>query len=284
MYLSATEETVSYKNNLNFRIMKNTTAANYPAHWHTALELITPIENIYTVEISGNIITLLPGDIFLISSGELHSLSAPSDGSRIIIQIDYSMLAGFEDFPTLLSYIHPYLWINRQKMPALHAELSALLHALTEEYFSCVPLKETAAFASLLRFFIILGRTFLWDTICFPDLPLKKQQEYKVRFHEVLAYMNTHYTENPDVSELAAITGFSVSHFTRLFKQYTNMSWYTYLNRQKIMHVERLLASSGLSMTEIAMQSGFNSLATFNRIFKAEKHCTPSEYRSKYRF
>ena len=34
-----------------------------------------------------------------------------------------------------------------------------------------------------------------------------------------------------------------------------------------------------LSITEVAMHSGFNSLSTFNRIFKSAKNCTPWEYK-----
>lgn len=38
----------------------------------------------------------------------------------------------------------------------------------------------------------------------------------------------------------------------------------------------------GTSITEVALQSGFSSLSTFNRTFKRLKGCTPSEYRSLY--
>ena len=34
-----------------------------------------------------------------------------------------------------------------------------------------------------------------------------------------------------------------------------------------------------MAVTEVALRSGFNSLATFNRIFKRQLGCTPSEYR-----
>lgn len=286
MYCIGTEENVSYKNNLHFRIMKNTISTSYPAHWHTALELIMPLDNTYTVEIDRSSVCLYPGDIFLIPSGELHALSAPESGSRIILQMEYSMLAGFKDFPALLYRFRPYMNITRDSMPDYHDEIHSLLTSLTEEYFSAVPLKEASVYASLLHFFVILGRAMLHQENAhfFPDTPMKKQQEYMIKFHEVLTYIHEHCTENPCVETLADITGFSVSHFARLFRQYTGMSWYNYLNQQKILHVEQLLASTELPITEIAMQSGFNSLATFNRIFKTVKHCTPSEYKTKYRF
>lgn len=40
-----------------------------------------------------------------------------------------------------------------------------------------------------------------------------------------------------------------------------------------------LLLNPDLTITEIALQSGFSSLSTFNRTFKRTKNCTPTEYR-----
>lgn len=286
MYYIGTEENVIYQNNLPFRIMKNTTSHSYPAHWHTALELIMPIEHTYTIEIAQSSVCLSPGDIFLIPSGELHTLTAPPQGSRIILQIEYSLLASFEDFPALLYRLRPYLLLTNTSQPELHRELHSMLTTLTDHYFSGEPFKEASAYASLLQFFVRLGSTILYqeDTRSFSDVPVKKQQEYMRKFHDVLSYLQKHCTENPDAETLASIAGFSVSHFIRLFRQYTGISWYSYLNHQKILHAAHLLASTELSVTAIAMQSGFNSLATFNRIFKAEKQCTPTEYKEKYRF
>ena len=58
------------------------------------------------------------------------------------------------------------------------------------------------------------------------------------------------------------------------------MSYHEYLTQKRIAHAEQLLIEPNLSITEVAMRSGFNSLSTFNRIFKAAKNCTPSEYKN----
>lgn len=58
------------------------------------------------------------------------------------------------------------------------------------------------------------------------------------------------------------------------------MSCYSYLNQQRIMYAEKLLIDPSLSITDVAMQSGFVSLATFNRVFKTYKNCTPTQYKS----
>lgn len=59
------------------------------------------------------------------------------------------------------------------------------------------------------------------------------------------------------------------------------MTFYEYLNQKRISKAEELLSTTSQSITEIAMNSGFFSLSSFNRTFKALKDCTPSVYRRK---
>ena len=93
-------------------------------------------------------------------------------------------------------------------------------------------------------------------------------------------YISEHCTEPIVIDQLASLAGFSRFHFARLFKQFTNISCYQYLIQKRVAYAERLLIRPGITITEAAMESGFNSLATFNRVFKTSKGCTPSEYRS----
>ena len=43
-----------------------------------------------------------------------------------------------------------------------------------------------------------------------------------------------------------------------------------------------LLSSTRTPVTQVALQCGFNSIATFNRVFREVKGCTPTQYRSIY--
>ena len=52
--LNGTHETVTYKNLQGIRLWHNREYEDYPLHWHTALEIIMPFENEYTVVIDGN--------------------------------------------------------------------------------------------------------------------------------------------------------------------------------------------------------------------------------------
>ena len=81
---------------------------------------------------------------------------------------------------------------------------------------------------------------------------------------------------------LAEIAGYSKFHFSRIFKQFNSMSYLQYINLRRTRAAETLLLDPAIPITEVAMQAGFSSLSTFNRIFKEIKHCTPSSYQRFY--
>ena len=92
----------------------------------------------------------------------------------------------------------------------------------------------------------------------------------------ICSYINDHCTEPLQIDELARLAGFSRYHFSRLFKQFTGLSCHEYLTGRRLAHAERLLLSPNLSVTEVAMRSGWGSLSTFNRLLREKNGCTPS--------
>ena len=81
---------------------------------------------------------------------------------------------------------------------------------------------------------------------------------------------------------VAAQAGFSKYHFSRLFKQYTDSTFYKYLNQKRIEYAKTLLQDPGMTVTEVAFKSGFSSLSAFLRMFKLMNNCTPTEFREMY--
>jgi len=277
--LNEMKETVAYRKQFGIRMYLNHEVENYPIHWHTGAEIIMPLENIYTVIVDDTTHVLNPGDILVIPPGELHRIIAPDSGERIIIQFDFSMFYNLYGFDSTLHLLRPSYVITDSQHRSLHASLREILLNMKEEYFGHSVLKEAASYALLIQFFVLIGRKALTGE---QDSQTSKRHKYHKNvdtFIKVCNYMNDHCTEDVQVDELARIAGFSKFHFTRLFKQFIGMSYYNYLNQHRIMHAEKLLIDPNMSVTEVAMRSGFGSLATFNRVFKTYKRCTPTQYK-----
>lgn len=278
--LDGKREYVSYREHHGIRIYLNHVPENYPPHWHTASEIILPLVSDYKVVVGGTAHTLAPGDIFIIPSGELHELYAPPSGERMIVQFDTSLLYSLSGLESAVHLLRPCALITERQHGDLHTRLHAILLELQTEYFGNALFREASAYSTLIRFLVTLGRSRVQGVGSLHPAPGPKQHRYIEKLLEVCNHMNDHCTEAITVEELAAIAGFSKFHFIRLFKQFMGMSYYSYLNERRIMVAEKLLADPHLSVTEVAMRSGFASLATFYRVFKACKRCTPSEYKS----
>ena len=88
---------------------------------------------------------------------------------------------------------------------------------------------------------------------------------------------------NITLDDLAKMAGYSKYHFSRIFKKYSRTTFISFLNHRRIKAAEMLLLDENISVTEAAMQVGFSSLTTFNRVFREIKGCTPTEFRKLYK-
>ncbi|MDF2942349.1 MAG: transcriptional regulator, AraC family [Herbinix sp.] len=279
--LSGTKETVNYLGDSTIRLYDNIEAENYPLHWHSSLEIIMPIENIYTVYCNDEEYVLQEGDILIISSGVLHQLTAPSKGRRYIIIADLSQLNSLNEFNTLVGILSPIVHITPNNSPKIVKRLQILINNIVNEYGNASLYRDTVMYTILLSIFTIIGRNHAIEEI-FPRTNSSKQMEYSTVFLTVCNYINNHFNENITLEQVADLAGFSKYHFSRIFKQYSDVSFYQYLNKTRIMHATSLLRNPAISINTVSQQCGFTSMSAFIRMFKIQKGCTPSEYKGMY--
>jgi AraC-like DNA-binding protein len=276
-------EKVDYQNSTSILLHINNRDDNYSVHWHTAIELIMPIENIYTINIGKTTYVLREGDILIIPPGELHELIAPEQGVRRILLFDFSLISNLKGLSNILTVLNQPRLINQTTAPDIFSQLQHLFDEITLEYNSKNTLREAAIYALIIQMFVLTGRKYMNTENLFPGVKLSKQREYIEKFNIIFEYIKNNYAEDISLDTIADIAGFSKFHFSRLFKQFTDMSFYDYLNQRRVKEAEKFLLDPNLSITEVAMLSGFSSIATFNRVFKGFKECTPTEFKNLYR-
>lgn len=275
------QEFVQYREDTSVRIWYNDLYSDFEPHWHSALEIITPVENWYDITTGGITYHSVPGDIMIIPSGELHALKAPESGSRFIYLFDLSPFNRLHGFSGIQAILSNPLHITRGDCPRIYDDAYQLLEQVRNEYFTRNEFAELNIYSLLLSFFVKLGTNHMNNISLFSNSRIHKQKEYADKFTKVMDYIDTHYTENLNLNDIANSIGFSKYHFSRLFKQYTNYTFCNYVCHRRIKIAEDLLEQPDLSITEVALQAGFPSISTFNRLFKQIKGCNPSEYREK---
>src|SRR5712672_3363952 len=89
--------------------------------------------------------------------------------------------------------------------------------------------------------------------------------------------------ENWPVRRLARVSGVSEAHFARSFKQAFGVPPHRYLLTRRIERATALLRDTDLSITEIAFDTGWESLGTFGRTFRDITGQKPSAIRMRVR-
>ncbi|WP_249311440.1 GlxA family transcriptional regulator [Pseudoalteromonas ruthenica] len=100
---------------------------------------------------------------------------------------------------------------------------------------------------------------------------------------QIQFWMKNNLSAELSITELASSFDISQRSLTRRFKQAAGLSPNQYWRKLKIQSAQELLASSNLTINDIAMELGFSNQALLNRLFRQELGQSPSEYRALVR-
>jgi AraC family transcriptional regulator len=93
-------------------------------------------------------------------------------------------------------------------------------------------------------------------------------------------YLQEHASEDIHLEILAKTAELSKYHFIRLFREQVGQTPAQYLTDVRVNKAIQLLQKTDLDITQIAYETGFGSLGTFERAFKKRLGLSPSQYRS----
>ena len=96
---------------------------------------------------------------------------------------------------------------------------------------------------------------------------------------DVIRYIREHIGEPLHRERLAAIAGFSVPHFHRVFRAHVGESAASYVRRLRLERAGRKLRMGAVDITEVALAAGYDTHAAFSKAFKQQFGVSPSEFR-----
>ncbi|MCR5418351.1 MAG: AraC family transcriptional regulator [Lachnospiraceae bacterium] len=296
------QEIIRRRGNRHVRVYINHESLYYPPHWHTDVEVIAITEGTYRVRCSGTDYPLEKGDILMICPSTVHEIFPESPGSRIYIQADLLGPLHIFELDTAFLLLSPAVRIRRGDFPPdVYDNLWKLVLQTRDLYFSTSQLSldnsggknvhatedlplygETMICAKILEFTALVGMNApAAKSLKMPKDELSgKELENNLPLLNACGYIAEHFTEQITLNQVAEYVGFSKYYFERIFKQFTDMTFYQYLIQKRISFAQELLTNRSLSVTEIAMQTGFSSSAAFARAFRQATGYAPSEFRS----
>jgi AraC family transcriptional regulator len=113
-------------------------------------------------------------------------------------------------------------------------------------------------------------------------LPSQKTQAnsgYAQRIDRVIDHLRGNLHRKVKLEELAKVACFSEFHFHRIFGAVSGETLSNFTNRLRLEKAARLLRYSDKSLTDIALDCGFSSSATFSRAFRSGYDTSPSQFR-----
>lgn len=269
--------------NFPFKLFFDDGLGGCSPHWHDEVEIIYIVEGKVKVGVNNNIYLLNNGDILLIGAGDIHYFLPVKGSNRVVIQFNMTIFQNFTSDDEEKKTIGP-VFDNSNRISSkwpidAKDEIEKQIQGLIDEYTKRQDGYKLALKARLYDLAVMLLRRVPLDKN-FNEQKIRQKENLR-RLENIFTYVEKNYQSEIKLEDAAAAAGFSIYHFARFFKQNTGMTFVQYLNNYKITRAEWLLMNEETTITDIAFKSGFNSVKTFNRVFRQIKGHSPTEYKKQ---
>ena len=262
-----------------------------PIHSHNFLEMFYIIngrcENIFG---NDNIYIEDPGSLVIVNYGQSHVVHTPfGPVEKMNIYIDLKHLSiptvppEFENVLPVVLPLHHSLKHNLSNVVHLrfenHEKITSILKFLHEELQNRTPGYQDIADNYFRTFLLETCRTIKKNGIVrgFQNQLIEHDPVERIRH-----YMDSHFTENLTLAQLANMAKMNQTYFGRKFKKYTDKTPFEYILHRRIERAMVLLRAPHDKILSICMKSGFNDISFFNHTFKKIVGLTPGEYRKQW--
>ena len=256
---------------------------SYQAHWHSYGEivLVGPGEtNIFMV--NQKTYELVEGDFLLVWPMEMHAIIDADRKESLIIQFSNAFINTLFDLQRIMHFYRNLHVLCINSHTQLVSRLRIIADKMKEVFLAAGTDRELRCCMLLMEFMLTLDehREEFMPEIRNGD-PYSYSDTVMRRIIMVTDYIKNNLTAD-DLSQgkMARMAGISKDYFSRIFRNVTGTNYSKWLNMIRLEKATELLTDKQMTLTEIAMLSGFQSISSFNRVFREEKGMSPGEYRT----
>lgn len=237
-----------------------------PPHLHHAIEMVYVTEGTLEFGMAQSLYHMEKGDFAIAFPDMIHHYQVFSPGtSKAIYLFARPSLGG--QFQADLQKYCPQNPVIRKK--DVHPDIKLVLEILSREKVENTVLEQ--AYIQ-----IILARSMP----CF-QLMEKSSVGNNDIIYQVVTYIAGHFKEEVSLDGMAKELGVSKYVLSRVFSSTFHTNFNQYLNEQRLNYASTLLECTTQSITDICLDSGFQSQRTFNRAFQEKYRMSPREYRNR---
>lgn len=257
----------------------------YPWHFHSEFEIIY-IEKGYGQGMIGDGMTdFNDQSLFLLGANLPHYVENPPEYvQQEELRVNGVIIQFEKDFMQYaFSHYSQFQAINR----LLEESQRGLLYSLTDypeipETLKRIPSQRGAGqIIEFLQLLDALTRLSSYKQISSPVYHPMPSQFNGRKIEKVMAFLNTHYTQNLRLEDVASYAAMNPTAFCRFFKTNTGKTYKQHLTDMRIGYACKLLLNERWNIAEISLECGFESITHFNRCFKSHMGMSPTAYRRR---
>jgi AraC-like DNA-binding protein len=237
-------------------------------HRHEALEILWVLKGAIQVKVNETHHLLHRGDLLFINRLDHHQVQAVSD-DNLVLCLQHRFVQPF-----------PVLVINEESNPVRRSrqnELRSLLaHMWWEKYYKA-DYWQLAFEQNLLALQLELCRYFIQPATHSTTLDVGDDK----RIRNILSFLQHSYQQPITLPRLAKQFALTESYLSHYFKAKTGSTLLRYLSQIRLEACLNDLLQTKLTISDIALASGFPSIKAFNTAFRREYQLTPSEFRDR---
>ena len=241
----------------------------HKAHFHDEYEIYYLMNGSRQFYINDKVYPLSSGSLAFVDGEDMHRTFSLNDEAhtRFVVCIKKSKLQ--KEFMNLTK---PFLTGGALSLNLSHQkEIQKLIDMIKKECEEAGFMHHEAIYALVTKLFIDTSRLYCESAYIVNDCCDKAVS--------IIDFINSHYSEKFTLEDISNSCNISISHLTRLFKASTGYSIIEYTNNLRIKKAAEFIKNTELSISEIALKTGFSSFSYFGKMFSKNYGTTPLKYR-----
>lgn len=252
-----------------------------PWHWHEALEFGLVLEGNMKVHTANQTQVFHKGEGFFINSNVLASMENMDTCVQDSHLFHPVFLSGHFKSVFETKYLNPVIQNRNLELICLRGETESQRKILGK-LRQLSKLQEQQDVEFLTRNLLSEIWLLLLEEIRNLDTStLSVPQKNQDRILTMLAFIQENYSEKLTLEDIADSAAVSTRECLRCFRDSIHQSPMEYLIEYRVQMAKKLLETTGLSITDIALSCGFNSNSYFTKIFHRSCGKTPNAYRKE---
>ena len=229
---------------------------SYKEHFHTDFEMLYVIEGSIRATVNQVDYDMSEGEFALILPNQNHQYKTTKHSRCFVCIFSGDMIDAFSNITEK----------NVPANPIFTVDDMSIFHELSTS--------EEHDMRTLRSHLFYLCSQFLSHRSTEGSYPQKRTLQ-----NMIASYVQEHYAKPLTLKEVAQDLGYNYHYLSRFFSENFSINFRTFLNQYRIHQAQALLAETKISITDIALSSGFDSIRSFNRAFLQIINMTPSNYR-----